>query len=273
MRLKRSWKWLLGGVVAVVVAIPVGTYLYIHVFSDDPPPPLTLETAGASDTTIADETTTTTLATATAEESTTSTSVAMAATDATNPSTTIAVTTTTAAPSTGIAGTYAASSGSTVGYRVKEVLFGQSTEGVGRTSDVTGSLTIVGSTVSAVSLTADMTTVTSDKSQRDGQFQGRIMETSTFPTATFKLTTPIALGSVPADGVIISTRATGDLTLHGVTKRVTFTLKAVRAGSSIKVNGSIPVVFADYDIDNPSGGPATTEDNGTIEFLVVFTPK
>jgi hypothetical protein len=37
------------------------------------------------------------------------------------------------------------------------------------------------------------------------------------------------------------------------------------------VNGSIPVVFADYGISNPSGGPATTEDHGILEFLVKLT--
>ena len=36
------------------------------------------------------------------------------------------------------------------------------------------------------------------------------------------------------------------------------------------VTGSIPIVFADYNIDNPSGGPAQTEDNGLLEFALNF---
>lgn len=36
------------------------------------------------------------------------------------------------------------------------------------------------------------------------------------------------------------------------------------------MNGTIPVKFADYKIDNPSGGPVTTEDHGVVEFLLVF---
>jgi hypothetical protein len=39
-------------------------------------------------------------------------------------------------------GEWAVVADSVVGYRVKEILFGQDTEGVGRTSDVTGSLVI-----------------------------------------------------------------------------------------------------------------------------------
>jgi hypothetical protein len=34
--------------------------------------------------------------------------------------------------------------------------------------------------------------------------------------------------------------------------------------------GSIPITFADWNISNPSGGPATTADNGTLEFQINF---
>ena len=97
-------------------------------------------------------------------------------------------------------GTWAAGSGSQAGYRVKEVLFGQDTEAVGRTSAVTGELTLSGSEVSSGSFTVDLTQVTSDEARRDSQFQGRIMETASYPTATFELAEPITLASLPADG-------------------------------------------------------------------------
>src|SRR5439155_14470691 len=96
-------------------------------------------------------------------------------------------------------GTWTIASGSQVGYRVAEVLFGQSHTAVGRTSAITGTVTIAGTTVRSATFTVDMTTVASDQNRRDRQFQGRIMETSTFTTATFKLTQPIVLGSLPAD--------------------------------------------------------------------------
>ena len=115
-----------------------------------------------------------------------------------------------------------------------------------------------------------MTTVESDSDQRDNQFRNRIMETSTYPTATFTLTQPIDLGSIPADLQQISVTATGELTLKATTKTVTVELTARRNGDGIEVNGTIPIVFADYGIDNPSAGPAQTEDNGLLEFLLVF---
>lgn len=46
-------------------------------------------------------------------------------------------------------GHWSVSRGSVVGYRVQEVLFGQDNTAVGRTSDVTGSITIRGTAVTA----------------------------------------------------------------------------------------------------------------------------
>jgi polyisoprenoid-binding protein YceI len=246
--MRRYWKWVLGAVVAVAVLVPVGTFVYIHFVEGDAPAPLTLQSSSAGQS---------------ATSSTTATTAAAGAT-----STTGATTTTTAGGAGAVI--YQPTSASVVGYRVKETLFGQSNEAVGRTSSITGQLSLDGATVSAVDLTVNMKTVKSDQSQRDGQFNNRIMETSKYPTATFKLTQPLVLSNVPSDSTVVNAKATGDLTLHGVTKSVTFDLTAQRDGANIKVNGTIPVVFADYKIANPSAGPATTGDNGVLEFLVVF---
>jgi polyisoprenoid-binding protein YceI len=146
-------------------------------------------------------------------------------------------------------GTWTVAGGSRAGYRVEEVLLGQNVEAVGRTSAVTGELTVSGTEVQSGSFSVDLTQVTSDEDRRDDAFQGRIMETATYPTATFELTEPITLAELPADGETVTATATGELTLHG----------------------SIPVTFADYGIANPSFGPVTTEDNGEVEFLLALT--
>ena len=157
-----------------------------------------------------------------------------------------------------------------VGYRVDEVLFGQNVTATGRTRDVTGTLVIDSSGVTAAEFTAQMANVTSDEGRRDNQFRSRIMAVDRFPTATFTLTQPIALGTAPADGVVTTFTAVGDFTAHGTTKSVTFELKAFRNGSQITVTGEIPIVFADWGIPNPTFGPATTKDHGSMEFLLTF---
>jgi len=170
----------------------------------------------------------------------------------------------------GLAGTWTVATDSQVGYRLKETLGGLDTEGAGRTSSITGTMTVDGTTVTATELTVDMTTFESDDSRRDNQFDTRIMQVSQFPTATFTLTAPIEQGAIPTDGSSIQVQATGDLTIHGVTKPVTFDLTAKESNDRIGVVGSTVITFADYNIENPSNGFAETGDTGTLELQLVF---
>jgi polyisoprenoid-binding protein YceI len=172
-----------------------------------------------------------------------------------------------------LAGTWKIGSGSLVRYRVTETLLGQSGTAVGKTSSVTGSLTITAAKVTAATFTVDMASISSGQSQRDGQFRGRIMDTASFPTAAFTLTSPIDLAPVPKDGAQTSYSANGTLLMHGTTKNVTFTLAARRIGNVIAVQGDEPITFSDYQINNPSGGPANVGNSGQLEFVLQFQPS
>lgn len=173
-------------------------------------------------------------------------------------------------------GTWTTTAESVAGYRVKENVNGFDVDATGRTNDVVGTLTIAGTVLTEATFTVDLTTVKSDDARRDSQFRGRIMNTAEFPSATFALTTPIDFGGGTAgssnlqDGISVELHATGDLTLHGVTRSVTFTLSASVKNGRIGVLGWIPVTFADYGIDNPSFATVTTEDHGSIEFILVL---
>jgi polyisoprenoid-binding protein YceI len=228
------YRWLIFAVVALVAAPVVASFVYLNLIRDDPPPELTL-----------DDVTTTT-------GSSTSPSSGGTAVE-------------------GIEGDWSVGDGSIVGYRVSEELFGQSADAVGRSEGVTGSLTIVGTTVTEASFEVDMTTFESDESRRDGQFEGRIMEVAEFPTATFSLTQPIEVGRAPVEGQDVEVEATGDLTLHGVTREVTVPLTARLRGSTFAVDGSVTVTFTDFGIDDPSGGPASVGTDGELEVLLVLT--
>jgi polyisoprenoid-binding protein YceI len=172
---------------------------------------------------------------------------------------------------TDVTGSWAvASADSTVGYRAKEVLGGLETEGAGRTDQVTGTMTVDGTTVTAAEFSADMASVTSDSDRRDNQFRTRIMSVDQFPTASFRLTSPIDVGSVPAAGAEVTVDATGELTLRGVTNTVTFPITAKIDNGRIGVLGSIPVKWSDYQIPDPSNAFAKVQDNGLMEFVIVF---
>ena len=180
---------------------------------------------------------------------------------------------TTPTPATGAianGNTWTVAAGSQVGYRVVEGLLGQDTEGVGRTSTITGSLTLEGAMVSQATFVVDMNSLVSDDARRDSKFSGQIMEAATFPTSTFTLTQPIDLGSVPAECQEITASATGTMELHGVTNPVTFDVTAKRSGGVIAISGSFDIAFADYGIANPSNAAVTTQDHGLIEFALAF---
>ena len=159
---------------------------------------------------------------------------------------------------------------SVVGYRVKEVLFGQSTEGVGRTREMQGQLTVTNDQVTNVSFTVQMGTLTSDAANRDRQFNGRIMDTSTHPTSTFVLTQPIALPANALSGEVITVNAQGDLTLRGTTRPVQFPLQAKVEGATFTVVGNITIVFNEWGIPEPSLPGITVEPDGLLEFSLVF---
>ena len=161
-----------------------------------------------------------------------------------------------------------------VGYRVQEELAGIGAKtAFGRTPDVSGTLTIDGTTATDVDIEADLTTLQSDDDRRDGQLANQAIETSQFPTATFTLTEPIDFGDV-ADGETVSVDAKGELTLHGVTREVTVPLDAKLEGDTVIVTGSIDILFADYDIEKPSSvAVLSVEDQGVMELQLFFTKQ
>lgn len=242
--------------VAALALLVVGAFaLWILVLRDDAP-----EALGSGDLDAA-------LATTTVAVAETAAPTTAGATTTAAPTTALA---TTIAPTADPSGTWTATTDSTLGYRVQEVLGGVDVEAAGRTNQVTGSLTIDGTQATAAEFTVDMASITSDSDRRDGQFRTRIMTVDQFPTATFVLTAPIDFGTVPAEGQPLTATATGDLTLRGTTRSVTFDVEAKLEGGRIGVLGSIPILFSDFAIPDPSNSFAAVRDNGLLEFVLVF---
>jgi polyisoprenoid-binding protein YceI len=173
-------------------------------------------------------------------------------------------------------GSYTVAAGdpnSFVGYRVQEQFVAAAVESTatGRTNDVSGTFTITGTTVDDVSMTANLLTLTSDRSQRDDAIKTRGLESERFPESTFVLAEPIELEKVPELGETVTATAVGDFTLHGVTRRVEIPVEGRWDGTAVQVVGSLHVVFADYGIE-PPGSPllASIDDEGEMEFQLFF---
>src|SRR5438034_11421275 len=169
-------------------------------------------------------------------------------------------------------GSLAEGTSSFAGYRVKEELAGTGANtAVGRTQSVSGSMTIDGTTITALQVGVDMTTLHSDDSRRDDRLRTDGLETNEFPTATFTLTQPIEVGSVPKERQTIQAVAVGDLTLHGVTRSVQMSIQAQRNGDEIEAIGNVDVALTAYGIQAPTGILVLSIDNtGTIELHLLF---
>ncbi|KPM50450.1 hypothetical protein CcI49_24210 [Frankia sp. CcI49] len=232
---KRRWPLLIvGAVVAVAVLVVGGTAFYINVIKEDAPEEFSLDDQSAGTSTGSGSAST---------GGGTAVSTAPGAAD----------------------GTWKVTDGSEAGYRVEEVLFGQKTTAAGRTSDVSGTMTIADDELTEAAFEVKMATVRSDEDRRDNQFRNRIMDVDAYPTSEFTLTSPVDLGSLPAAGEKRTYKATGTLTLRGKPREVTMDLQAQRSGEQIQIVGQIPVTFADWDIPNPSVPGISTEDHGIME--------
>jgi polyisoprenoid-binding protein YceI len=163
-----------------------------------------------------------------------------------------------------------ASAGSFVGYRVNEEYLGVGVRtAVGRTSAVTGTVTVDGQRVRAADLRADMTKVRSDQARRDDTLRYRGIETDRYPTARFTLATPFALSAAPR-------HTTGTLVLHGRRSPIDVTVRGQRlAGGRLELVGTAPIRFASFGIEPPSvAGLVSVRDHGTLEFrLVLAQPR
>lgn len=166
---------------------------------------------------------------------------------------------------------YENSTGTFVGFRVREELAGiGEIDAVGRTPEVTGTLSIEGTTVTGVDIVADLAALTTDDSRRDGKVRGAL-GTEEFPTASFRLTDPIELGDDAATGGRASVQANGELTIRDITLPVELPLEAQRVDDVIVVVGSLRIEFADYGVKVPSAPIVLSADEfGDIELQLFF---
>lgn len=169
-------------------------------------------------------------------------------------------------------GSYEDFTSSWAGYRVGEELSGiGTTDAVGRTAAVSGTLEIAGTTVMTAAVEVDLTTVVSDRPQRDGLVR-RALDTQQFPAARFELTEPVAFEALPAAGESVTATVAGNFEIAGVSQPVTATLEATWIEGVVIVGGTFEIRFEDYGISPPRAPIVlSVEDTGTVELLLNFT--
>lgn len=144
-------------------------------------------------------------------------------------------------------------------YKVQEQLAGVNfpSEAVGTTEAVKGTIVVNpdGSIdTSRSKLTVDLKTLASDQRMRDGYIQNRTLETEKFQTLEFVpkravgLTAPLPAGMQAQAGF----QLVGDMTLHGVTKEVTWNVVATFGNDMVAGRATTSFPFATFNMTKPS---------------------
>lgn len=176
-----------------------------------------------------------------------------------------------------VVGAWRVAPGSEAGYRVREKLASlpAQSDAVGRTSAVNGTFRLErqgsGFTASDARFEVDLTTLQSDETRRDNRIRTQGLESNRFPTATFVSTSPIAVPADAVDGRAVRLSAEGDLTLHGVTKRVTIPIEGRLSNGRIELAGSHRFPMSDFAIQPPNvANFVTVDSDATLEFRLVL---
>ncbi|HEY1391302.1 MAG TPA: YceI family protein [Ktedonobacterales bacterium] len=168
------------------------------------------------------------------------------------------------------------SSSSKATFTIDEVLFGNPNTVVGETDKVAGQILVNAQDPSKSQLgeiKIDVSTLVTDNDLRNRTLQGRILQTDTSANqyATFVAKSITGLPETITVGQQVSFKMTGDLTIHQVTKTVTFDVKVnVVSEKQITGTASTTVKYSDYGISVPDV-PSVTGLGDTVKLALDFT--
>lgn len=111
---------------------------------------------------------------------------------------------------------------------------------------------------------------------RDGNARFTVFEVSDYPTATLSGTLPLNFdptGREPLSGTQTA-RFTGQLTLHGITNKVTFPVTVIRDGERVSAEGDFAVQLSAYEMTRPSLFGVVVDDRVdlSVDLTGVLTP-
>lgn len=141
-------------------------------------------------------------------------------------------------------------------YRVREQLANRSlpSDAVGVTTAVSGQIVLEtdGTVIPAESrFVVDLSTLRSDSDRRDNYIHRNTLETARFPTAEFVPTEVRGLPNpLPTSGDV-TFQLIGDLTLHGVTRPVTWDVTARIERQTLAGSATTQVRFDDFNMMQP----------------------
>jgi polyisoprenoid-binding protein YceI len=163
-------------------------------------------------------------------------------------------------------------------YRVREQLANVSlpSDAVGKTNAISGAIVgkADGSIVSSDSkFVVDLSTLQSDRSQRDNFLKRSVLQTDKYPDAVFVPTKVEGLPLTMPPASNVSFKLTGDLTIRDVTKPVTWDVTCQSQDSQGTCHATTSFTFEDFNLTQPRVSVVLSiQDHITLETDVDLQP-
>jgi polyisoprenoid-binding protein YceI len=158
-------------------------------------------------------------------------------------------------------------------YKVTEQFVGIDfpSDAVGSTEAITGSIIVNpdGSFHPSSKITVDLTSLSSDQSMRDNYIQGRTLETEKFPSLELVPKKAAGLAAPLPAAQQAGFKLITDMTMHGVTKEVPWTVVATFGNEAVAGRATTTVDFATFNMTKPSVGRLMSVDD-KIQLEVEF---
>jgi polyisoprenoid-binding protein YceI len=154
--------------------------------------------------------------------------------------------------------TFKLASGSTASFQVNENLIIKNkpnTDAVGKTQDVNGSFSARSTQsplVAGLSVTVNLSTLTSDERQRDNYIKRNTLETDKYPNAAFVSSCVQGMPASYTEGQEITFKMIGNLTIHGKTNEATFDVIGKLSGKTIAGSATSEIFMTDYGMQPPN---------------------
>jgi polyisoprenoid-binding protein YceI len=165
---------------------------------------------------------------------------------------------------------------SSVSYEVGETFFNQNNRfnvAVGTTTQLSGKINIdpanpQNSSIDKIEV--DISQLQSDSGRRDNMIRDRFLESRQFPIATFVANQIEGLPTIYSEGQTLNFKVSGDLTVHEVTKPVTFDVQATLANHELQGTATTTLLMSDFGVGPiEMAGILGTEDEFKIHMQFV----
>ena len=162
---------------------------------------------------------------------------------------------------------------SNASYEVQEQFLSKPlpSDAIGKTSSIQGGLALQLKgvpTITALKVTVNLQTLTSDSSRRDDAIRGNWLNSNNYPYAIFVVKTPQATTSGNyTSGQQVTFKLAGDMTVHNTTHPETFAVQGKLVGNTITGTAKSLVYMKDFGFSAPSiFGLLTVKDGVTVTF-------